>query len=163
LSNDGCQALTGSSDGTVRLWDCGSGSEVACLKGHQGPVNAVAFSPDGERALSGGADGSVRLWSLASGRQLKSFQGRRDQVISCACSPDGNHALSGSRDAPIRLWQLPIANVSAPSAEALEMLDNLPYSSVQACVHEVRRARIFDRAQEAALTGAMCARFVTPK
>jgi cytochrome c len=37
------------------------------LSGHQGPVNAVAFSADGSRVYSASADGTIGLWSSADG------------------------------------------------------------------------------------------------
>jgi serine/threonine protein kinase len=41
---------------------------------HQGPVNAVAFSPDGEKLLTGGGGqgttGDARLWSAQTGKEL---------------------------------------------------------------------------------------------
>jgi WD40 repeat protein len=53
----------GGLDNTVRLWDVGSGQELARFTGHTGNVNCVAFVPGG-RALSGSSDGTLRLWSL---------------------------------------------------------------------------------------------------
>ena len=39
---------TGSSDSTVRLWDCRDAKQVRLFEGHDGPINALAFSPNGE-------------------------------------------------------------------------------------------------------------------
>jgi WD40 repeat protein len=54
----------GGVDNTVRLWDVGSGQELARLEGHERNVNCVAFLPDGRHAVSGSSDSLVRLWSL---------------------------------------------------------------------------------------------------
>lgn len=35
--------------------------EIATVRGHFGPINAVAFSPDGRGFTTGGEDGYVRL------------------------------------------------------------------------------------------------------
>ncbi len=71
LSGSGNSIFTGNqvnkpltSDYSVRLWDVETGNELACLKGHTGPVRAVAFSPDSRFALSGSDDHTIRLWRL---------------------------------------------------------------------------------------------------
>jgi WD40 repeat protein len=64
---DGRTILTGSWDGTVKLWDVETGKVTGTFKGHSGPVNSVAFSPDGLTALSGSGDGTMKLWDVGAG------------------------------------------------------------------------------------------------
>merc|ERR1712071_543725 len=58
---------TGSSDRSVRLWDCVTGTCVRLMTGHKGTVSALCFSIDGRFIASGGADKKVLLWDLAHG------------------------------------------------------------------------------------------------
>ncbi|HEV3203087.1 MAG TPA: WD40 repeat domain-containing protein, partial [Gemmataceae bacterium] len=102
----GNQAISGSEDNTVRLWDLTGGREIRCCEGHTGEVLAVAFSTDGKRALSGSMDRTVRLWDLTSGRELRRFEGPTERISSVAFSPDGKRALSGSWDQTLSLWNL---------------------------------------------------------
>src|SRR5207237_809835 len=44
LSANGRLALSGSYDGTLRLWDVATGQELRSFTGHTGPLMAVAFS-----------------------------------------------------------------------------------------------------------------------
>ena len=62
---DGTRLLSGSQEGTIRLWDV---VIRRSLIGHIGAVSSVAVSPDGHRIVSAAVDGTVRLWDANSGR-----------------------------------------------------------------------------------------------
>jgi WD40 repeat protein len=62
LSRDGRTLVTGSHDGTVRLWDAVGMREVLVLSCDRTEMKCVSLSKDG-RALAGiGVDGRVRVW-----------------------------------------------------------------------------------------------------
>ena len=68
VSADGRTAVSGSQDGTVRVWDLAGTAAPRVLTGHDGDV-AVAVSGDGRTAVSGGRDRTVRVWDLAGDRE----------------------------------------------------------------------------------------------
>ncbi|XWS41240.1 hypothetical protein CRYUN_Cryun17cG0064000 [Craigia yunnanensis] len=39
-----------------------TGDEIACNKGHRGPMHCVHFSPGGESYTSRSKDGTIRIW-----------------------------------------------------------------------------------------------------
>jgi WD40 repeat protein len=57
-------ALSGSADGTLRLWDAASGQTLRLFAGHNDAVNDAVFSPDGQTILSASADHTLRLWDV---------------------------------------------------------------------------------------------------
>ncbi|MEU5646599.1 protein kinase domain-containing protein [Streptomyces milbemycinicus] len=67
LGHDGTAALTGSWDGSVRLWELSSGACVRTIRAHDGPVRSVDLSRDGRTAVSFGADHALRFWNLTDG------------------------------------------------------------------------------------------------
>lgn len=70
---DGSQVLSGSEDGTMRLWQIGGG-EVRSFD-HGAPVAAVAARPDGARVASTGPNGVVRLWNAVDGSMVAEWKG----------------------------------------------------------------------------------------
>ena len=64
----GKRVVTGSWDGTVRIWDASTGALLRTLThGRQEPVGAVIFSPDGRSVLSGTRGLSIRRWNVTNG------------------------------------------------------------------------------------------------
>src|SRR5690606_17881303 len=65
LSDDNRRAVSGSDDGTVRLWDLVTGRCLRTFEGHSAGVTSVSVDLQERYVLSGSGDGSVKLWLLA--------------------------------------------------------------------------------------------------
>ena len=74
------------------------------LRGHDGTVLAVVYSPDGSRIVSGSGDKTIRLWDAETSQPLgEPLRGHDGWVNAVAFSPDGSRIVSGSWDQTIQL------------------------------------------------------------
>jgi cytochrome c len=76
----------------------------AQLRGHGGPVRAVAVSPDGTRAISGSFDTSAIRWSLtrnAAEQVLRFHHGAVNTVVFVA----NDRVATGGKEGSVALWR----------------------------------------------------------
>jgi cytochrome c len=74
------------------------------LRGHGGPVRAIAIAADGETALTGSFDQSAILWRLREARAdavLRFHEG----AINAVAALEGGGFASGAEDGRIALWR----------------------------------------------------------
>ncbi len=69
-------ASSGSQDGTVKVWDIGSGQEVRNFSGFGGigqGADLVAFSEDSAQLVTHEMSGAIKVFEVASGRELRTI------------------------------------------------------------------------------------------
>src|SRR3954469_25294695 len=77
---------------------------AAQLRGHGGPVRALAIAPDGKTAISGSFDTAAIRWSLERDAAEQVLRFHDGAVNAAIFLPDGRIATSGE-DARIAIWQ----------------------------------------------------------
>ena len=80
------------------------GTAQAQLRGHGGPVRALAVSPDGATAVSGSFDTSAIRWSLARNAAEQVLRFHESAVNAVALLPDGR-IVTGGEDGRIAIWR----------------------------------------------------------
>lgn len=88
----------------VRVWDVEGGREIAVLRGHEGWIRAMAWSPDGRRLATASADGTARIWTLDGGNPVV-LRGHAQAVSGVAWSPDGQRLVTGAMDATAQIFR----------------------------------------------------------
>src|ERR1700733_788215 len=118
FSPDGTRIVTLTIDGTIRVWDATSGTElipplrIACVKycesGHRNDDGTlcIAISRDGRQIASGSAFGIVALWNIDSDLEATPLIIDHEGCVSLvAFSPDGTRIMSHCPDEQtIHIW-----------------------------------------------------------
>jgi F-box and WD-40 domain protein CDC4 len=111
-------AVSGSRDGTLRVWDVQRGRMLRLLAGHAGSVRSLDVC--GNQVVSGSydctcrvrrnhvflssnsADWRIKLWDIDTGKCLQVFRGHFNQIYTVAF--DGKIVASGGLDTTVRVW-----------------------------------------------------------
>ncbi|HMO86796.1 MAG TPA: WD40 repeat domain-containing protein, partial [Lacipirellulaceae bacterium] len=113
FSPTGEEIVTGFGNGTVKVWNASTGSEVRRLRGHLDSIVSVAYSPDGKRIVSSSLDRTIRIWDSHSGKAVAgpidvddygtssiSFTSDSKVFLTGSCGPSTQRGCDGTA----RLW-----------------------------------------------------------
>ncbi|CEL61229.1 Vegetative incompatibility protein HET-E-1 OS=Podospora anserina GN=HET-E1 PE=4 SV=1 [Rhizoctonia solani AG-1 IB] len=105
LFPDGTRIATGSSEGTINVWDTTNGILVSGpteARGHS--VLTIGVSPDSRLIVAGYEDGTLSVWNATNGSPVSGpFNGHFDSVLAVAFAGDNIRIVSGSRDRTIHI------------------------------------------------------------
>lgn len=96
--------LSASWDGTVRVWNPGTGDCERVLAKHEAPVTTVRRI-DANRCLTYGFDGSVRVWDFTTGEVAATLAPHASAVVA-AFPLDAERIVSAGEDGRIRISSL---------------------------------------------------------
>jgi len=129
---DGRRIITCSFDGSLRLWEIESGTQIGddwrdggeetlwsialspnsetlrsiALSPNSETLWSIALSPNSKTVASGSRDGKVRLWDVETKKVVARWTGHTNLVSSLCWSVDGERVVSGSWDGTVRVWDV---------------------------------------------------------
>ncbi|KAG9256688.1 WD40-repeat-containing domain protein [Emericellopsis atlantica] len=99
---DRSTVVSGSRDGTIRIWTLESGQlqPKPVLRGHTAEVRNIQTC--GEKIVSASYDTDTRIWSAQTGECLQVLHGHQGRIHGLAY--DGKRVATSSTDGDIRIW-----------------------------------------------------------
>ncbi|KAF3060313.1 hypothetical protein CFAM422_011473 [Trichoderma lentiforme] len=99
------QIVSGSHDGTIKIWDLAIGSSEKSFDSNSRLVQSTALSLDGRQVASGLTDDRIKVWDVETGACTQTLEGHSDFVTSIIFLKDGQIA-SASWDGMVKVWQV---------------------------------------------------------
>ncbi|NOT30022.1 MAG: protein kinase [Planctomycetes bacterium] len=112
ITADGLLAVSGSADGTARLWDLASGSCQAVLGEGGARVNSVAFSPEGTSVYASSADRQIRVWGVIGEKLIKRLDGPDDAAVQCMDVDSAGRLAAACEDGSLLVWDSPAKDLT---------------------------------------------------
>ncbi|PIK45609.1 putative F-box/WD repeat-containing protein 7-like [Apostichopus japonicus] len=103
IDSDGQIIVSGSTDGTVRVWDVFSGQCLDVINGHSDSVTCLQMMDT--EVITGCADSIISVFEISSATCKKILNGHEKGIIDLKC--DGKHLVSSAGDFMIRIWSWP--------------------------------------------------------
>ena len=117
ITPDGKAVITGSADGSIKLWNADKLRETRSFRGDLGSLEHVALAPNGKWAASCSTrltvqEMRVQLWDLASGTEHgRGLKGAADNYRTSSISSDGKRLAAGSGDKSVWVWSFEFAGI----------------------------------------------------
>ena len=106
ITADGKTLISGSWDGTVKIWDMVERRELRTLAGHEDSILSVALNPKEDVIASAGWDATIIIWDLKTGKRITAMEGHRGSIVALSFSADGLRLASASEDRTTRVWDI---------------------------------------------------------
>ena len=112
---DGATLVTSGLSGPTIIWDTTSGEVRRILRGAEGWIGSVAFSPDGTRIAAGmgftdAGSGEILIWDASTGRPVTTLgeiaPNDDHAFVDLSFSPDGRLLAAANLDGTAKVWHL---------------------------------------------------------
>lgn len=110
LASAAGRVVSGSSDGTIRVWDLASRRELRVIAEHATAITALALVDGGARVAAASTNNLIAVWDVETGARVCTLfdgsSGYRGEVMGLTLSAT-NESGVGHRSFPNRMWQGP--------------------------------------------------------
>ena len=97
IDDAGTRLVSGSSDGTLRIWELDNTTEMQSVALQLGAINAIAWLPDSSGVVAASRTGSLAIWQLEE-PQARVFSISSSSINALAITKNGEQIYCGCAD-----------------------------------------------------------------
>lgn len=107
-TSDEKKLISGSRNGSIRIFDTATWYQIAILHGHTQGIKSITLFPNDRLLASTSWDGTARLWNLDTNLQVgPPLQHEKGSDVQCAAfSADGRLLSTGCEDRNVYVWDI---------------------------------------------------------
>jgi WD40 repeat protein len=105
MNQDMSKIVSGSRDGTIKIWDVESGQMLQSINAHPYGVSDVEFNKSGNNIVSCGRDSSINLWDADSYQLIKNIK-TNFRVNSVSFHHSGNYLAVCGNDTSVFIYSV---------------------------------------------------------
>jgi WD40 repeat protein len=98
--------ISGSNDGTLRLWNTETGEQLKIFNGSTGIITSIAADAQRNIVISAGTAKEIVVWDIGSGQIQNLLSGHHGNITCLALITRKRYLISGSMDQTVRIWNI---------------------------------------------------------
>jgi WD40 repeat protein len=98
--------ISGSNDGTLRLWNIETGDQLKIFKGSTGIITSIAADAQRNIVVSAGTAKEIVVWEIGTGQIQNLLSGHHSNITCLALITGKRYLISGSMDQTVRIWNI---------------------------------------------------------
>ena len=102
VSNNGKYIISGSADGTIKLWSSSNGDLTGNIEAHESSIWSVEVSDN--FIFSGSRDNTIKVWSMFDQKLVTTLKSHESTVRGIALTQ--KYLVSVSEDTSVKIWNL---------------------------------------------------------
>lgn len=106
MKDDGTQVISGSADGSIRLWNTRTRTEPTFISTETSGLSAMAANHAFNRVIFADRNGSLIIKDLSTNQAILSLVGHDDLVMTVAVNDSFTRAISADCQGIIKVWDL---------------------------------------------------------
>jgi WD40 repeat protein len=106
FSPDGKTLASSGGDGSVRIWEAGTGKEVQTFACGNAQLTSVVYLNNGKTLAAAGITGAIHILDTETGKVARTLTGHNQGHLTLAAYPKGQKLFSASWDGTLREWDV---------------------------------------------------------